>query len=128
MKYGEAFRKLGYQLEAPRLDWSAANDQGVCITLWRSEIDWPKLKMDSRVDAGPVSTWNMAGNNKRKRHLTTALQEHNGWLDVVIVDGVPGHGVDKATPWYPTERKGLRWRVSDLDLGTGHFTVQALKP
>lgn len=127
MKYGEAFEKLGYRLETPRLDWSAVNEQGVCISLWRTEIDWPSLSFDSRVNCGPVSTWNPAGNNKRKRHLQAALDQHDGWVDVVVVDGVPGKGVDKASPWIPTERKGLRWRILEFDPDEGHFRAGAMK-
>jgi hypothetical protein len=126
MKYSEAFNRLGYKLDVPRLDWSAANETGVCISLWRSEIDWPKLSIDSRVDCGPVSTWNPAGNNKRKRHLNKALSEHDGWVDVVVVDGVPGEGVDKATPWLPKERRNLRWRVLSFDPEIGHFVARAM--
>jgi hypothetical protein len=126
VRFGEAFEKLGYRLDTPRLDWSAANERGVCISLWRSEINWKELSIDTRIDAGPVSTWNPAGNNKRKRHLQQALDEHGGWVDVVVLDGVPGKGVDKASPWIPTERKGLRWKVEDFDPGIGHFQAKAI--
>jgi hypothetical protein len=126
MKYGEAFEKLGYRLEAPRLDWSASNDSGVCVSLWRSEIDWPSLSIDSRVNCGSVYTWNPAGNNKRKRHLQQAIDNHDGWIDVVVVDGVPGQGVDKASPWIAAERRGLRWKVEDFDPEVGHFRARAV--
>lgn len=125
MKFGEAFSKLGYQLDTPRLDWSAVNDTGVCISLWRSEIDWPALSFDTRINAGPPSTWNPAGNNKRKRHLARAVQEHSGWVDVVIVDGIPGEGVDKASPWISKEREGRKWRVLEFEPELGHFKAVA---
>lgn len=126
MKFSEAFNRLGYQLDTPRLDWSAANENGVCISLWRTEIDWKNLSFDTRTGAGHPSTWYPAGNNKRKRHLATALQEHDGWVDVVVVDGVPGEGVHKAAPWIPQERRGLKWRVLELDSNVGHFSARAL--
>jgi hypothetical protein len=128
MKFAEAFNRLGYRLEVPRLDWSAQNDDGVCLSLWRSEINWKDLSFDTRVDAGPPATWNAAGNNKRMRHLSTALAKFDGWVDVVVVDGVPGEGVNNATPWNPEDRQGRRWRVSNFDDLTGHFAARAVSP
>jgi hypothetical protein len=128
MKFSEAFRKLGYEVEFPRLDWSALNENGVCLSLWRSEIDWKSLSFDTRVNAGPISTWNPAGANKRKRHLKKAMEDHDAWIDVVVVDGIPGEGVDKATPWMPKDRRGLRWRVFDFDPDAGHFVAKAVHP
>lgn len=128
MKFSEAFNRLGYKLEVPRLDWSATNENGVCISLWRSEIDWSSLSIDTRVNCGPVSTWNAAGSNKRKRHLEKALREHDGWIDMIVVDGVPGEGVDKATPWNPEERRGLRWRLFEFESPIGHFKARAVDP
>src|SRR4028119_2351444 len=124
MRFAEAFNKLGYTLRVPRTDWSAESPAGICISLWRSEIDWDDLSFDTRVNAGPPSTWNAAGNNKRKRHLAAALDQFGGWVDVVIVDGAPGEGVLKATPWLPKERRGLKWRVSWLDADVGHFVAR----
>jgi hypothetical protein len=126
MQFAEAFNKLGYKLTFPRTDWSAETATGVCISLWRSEIDWKALSFDTRVSAGVPATWNPAGNNKRKRHLAVALERFAGWVDVVVVDGVPGEGVSNATPWNQRDRKGLRWRVLSLDEEVGHFAVQAL--
>lgn len=128
MQFAEAFKRLGYKLAVPRTDWSAESETGVCLSLWRSEIDWKSLTMDTRVHAGPPSTWNAAGNNKRKRHLATALERHAGWIDVVVVDGVPGKGVTRATPWNPAERQGLRWQVSEFESVIGHFTAKAVAP
>lgn len=126
MRYADAFAKLGYLLEAPRQDWSASNDSGVCLSLWRSEIDWKSLSFDTRVNAGPVETWNVAGRNKRRRHLAQAIAHHGGWIDVVVVDGVPGEGVDNASPWMVKERQGRRWKVVDLDPEIGHFKTVAM--
>lgn len=125
MKFSEAFARLGYKLDLPRQDWSAENGRGVCISLWRTEIDWASLSIDTRVNCGPVSSWSPAGSNKRKRHLQKAVSEHDGWLDVVIVDGVPGQGVTKATPWLPQDRRNLRWRLVSFDPVIGHFSARA---
>ena len=84
------------------------------------------LSIDSRVNCGSVYTWNPAGNNKRKRHLQQAIDNHDGWIDVVVVDGVPGQGVDKASPWIAAERRGLRWKVEDFDPEVGHFRARAV--
>ncbi|WP_067111303.1 hypothetical protein [Sphingopyxis granuli] len=129
MRYGEAFAKLGYALTAPRQDWSAERDDGVCITLWRSEIDWKTLTMDSRLHGGPLSDWSgLPGNAKRIRHVKRALDEFGGAVDTIIVDGIPGQGVIGATPWNPDDRKGLRWYVTDLEEATGHIRLEVRKP
>ena len=124
MKYAEAFKKLGYNLANPRQHWSCASERGVCLSLWRSEIDWKNRKFDTREDAGPVTTWNSAGANQRKRDLALARSDFDGWIDVVVVDGIPGEGVDEATPWLPANRQGLRWRVTDFDEENGHFRAE----
>ena len=38
MQFTEAFERLGYSVEAQRQDWSAENEHGVCISLWRQEM------------------------------------------------------------------------------------------
>ena len=124
MGYKEAFAKLGYDLKNPRQHWSCASDIGVCLSLWRTEIDWTARKMDTREDAGPVDTWNPAGANQRKRDLAVAMADFGGWIDVVVVDGIPGKGVNNATPWNPAEREGLRWRVTEFDEVSGHFRAE----
>src|SRR3546814_8272630 len=87
MQYGEAFTKRGYALTAPRQDWSAERDDGVCITLWRTEIDWKTLTMDSRVRGGPLGDWSgLPGNAKRIRHATRALDGFGGMVDAIIVE------------------------------------------
>ena len=126
MQYGEAFTKLGYTLAVPRQDWSSERADGVCITLWRSEIDWKTLTMDSRVRGGQLEQWSsLPGNSKRIRHAKRALAEFGGMVDVIIVDGVPGQGVTDATPWNPKDRKGLCWRITELDEITGHIRMEA---
>lgn len=129
MQYGEAFAKLGYQLAVPRLDWSAERPDGICITLWRSEVDWKALVMDSRTHGGSLEDWkSLPGNSKRVRHAIRALNEFRGFVDCIIVDGNPGKGVTRATPWNPTERKGLRWRITYLEEETGHIRLEATAP
>lgn len=124
MRYAEAFKKLGYNLQLPRLHWTASSDKGVCISLWRSEIDWPNRKFDTREDANPPATWNAAGANQRRENLRKAVNDFGGWVDVVVVDGVPGQKVRNATPWSPEERSGLFWRVVSFDEATGHFRAE----
>jgi hypothetical protein len=129
MQYGEAFKKLGYSLLAPRTDWSAENSSGVCLTLWRNEIDWKSrpLSMDSRTRAGRLEEWtSKPGNARRRTHLQSALDNYDGWVDAIAVDGSSSGGVEKASIWQPAERDGLRWKVTYYDPETGHFAVQAI--
>lgn len=128
MRYGEAFSKLGYRLEVPRQDWTAEKATGVCITLWRSEIDWASMAMDSRLHGSPIELWrNKPGNHKRIRHATRAIQEFGGWVDAVVVSGASGEGVDDATPWNAKERDGYVWRITFLDEVLGHIRLEAMK-
>ncbi|WP_395023381.1 hypothetical protein [Dongia sp.] len=128
MGYSEAFSRLGYKLEAPRTDWSAANEQGVCISIWRSEMKFisglPEL--NTKRDAGPLELWSSKpGNSKRKQHLSLAKNRFDSRLDVVIVEGTPGEGVQDAAPWLPKERKGATWTLVYFEPDTGHFHVRA---
>ena len=127
MQYSEAFKSLGYILDNPRQDWTAASPDGVCITLWTKEIRGagPKMHYDSREYSGPLEDWiDKPGNKKRIVHLSQALGEFDGWIDVVRVDGVPGESYGDAEPWNPTARKGFKWRVTSLDSATGHFRTE----
>jgi hypothetical protein len=123
MRYAQAFKKLGYDIRNPRQHWSCSSNHGVCLSLWRKEIDWKNHKFDTREDAGPTETWNPAGANQRIRDLIVARDDFDGWIDVVVVDGTPGAGVDEATPW---QREGLRWRVVAFDEPTGHFRAEVI--
>jgi hypothetical protein len=126
MRYGEAFAKLGYVLETPRQDWSAALLDQICISIWRSEIDWKLPIMDSRLHGGPIAEWGrLPGNAKRIKHARTALEKHDGFVDAIIVDGIPGQGVTSATPWIPHNRKGLCWRITYLGEQDGHIRLEA---
>lgn len=102
MQFVEAFERLGYSVEVPRQDWSAENDKGVCISLWRKEMGVRDglLWMDTRVHADPLEEWETKpGNRKRIRHLRRALEEFGGHVDLVIVSGEPGISYETAQPW-----------------------------
>ena len=102
MKFVEAFSRLGYELAAPRQDWTAEKCDGVCISLWLKEtgmrdgMPW----MDTRLHADPLEKWqHKPGNRKRIRHLRRAIEEFGGRVDVVIVSGDPGVSYGTAQPW-----------------------------
>jgi hypothetical protein len=129
VRYGEAFKKLGYTLVVPRQQWSAEKDDGVCITLWEVELDpeFKKQRLDTRTNCGRHETWATAhGNHLRVRHLSKAMTELGGWVDVVLVRGTPGKGADDANPWMVKERKSA-WRVVHFEPDTGHFIVELKK-
>ena len=93
MQFVEAFEALGYSVEVPRQDWSAAKPDGVCISLWKREMGTRggMLWMSTKVHADPLENWGTKpGNRKRIKHLRRALGELNGRVDVVIVSGIPG--------------------------------------
>jgi hypothetical protein len=128
MQFVEAFEALGYNVENQRQDWSAENDSGICLSLWTKETDWKQLVMDTRVHATGWNSWGLKpGNKKRAIHAKRALDEFDGWVDVVKIDGDPGVGYGVATPWQPEERKGYRWRITHLDELTGHLRLEAQK-
>jgi hypothetical protein len=81
MQFAEAFERLGYSVEAPRQDWSAQNDRGVCSSLWRKELAVRDglLWMNTRVHADDLDGWrDKPGNRKRIRHLKRAFDEFGG--------------------------------------------------
>ena len=131
MHCGEAFKRLGCELKVPRTDWSAQKDGGVWLTLWRGGIDWmaDPLTLDTSVEERRAGDWvRKPGNQKRRRHIEYALANCGGWVEAIIVDGDSSGEVEKATPWQPAERRGLRWRVVSHDPETGHFAASAFKP
>lgn len=129
MKFVEAFNSLGYDVPAQRTDWSAEKSDGVCISLWAKETDWKALVMDTRVHAGPIELWgHKSGNGKRARHARRALDEFDGWVDIVKIDGTPGESYGAASPWLSAERQGFRWRVTFLDDEIGHVRLEAQLP
>lgn len=127
MQFVEAFERLGYTIEAPRQDWTAEKDGGVCISLWRREMGTQDglLWMNTRVHADPLENWQeKSGNRKRIRHLRRALDNFGGRVDVVIVSGEPGVSYGTAQPWLAEgSRSETYWQVTDLDDETGHFEV-----
>lgn len=127
MQFVEAFEHLGYKLEAQRQDWTAANERGVCISLWKKEMGVREglLWMDTHVHADPLENWqHKPGNRKRIEHVRRALTEFGGRVDVVIVSGEPGVSYGSAQPWLSNgKRAGTFWQVTELDDDTGHFEV-----
>lgn len=129
MQFVEAFHALGYAIENQRQDWSAEKEDGVCITLWTKETDWKTLVMDTRIHATEYADWgHKSGNRKRSLHARRALDEFDGWVDVVKVDGVPGVGYGTASPWEPNQRNAFCWRVTYLDDASGHLRLEAQQP
>ena len=112
MQYVRAFEALGYRPTNPRQDWSAENENGVCVTFWKSEVKWtpapPKFDL-WQLHPGGESDWN----------------EFEGWIDAVIVTGVPGNGVKDAMPWKPDQRMDHRWRITRFDPDSGYFSAAA---
>jgi hypothetical protein len=126
MQFVQAFEALGYSIENQRQDWSAEKLDGVCLSLWSKETDWKLLMMDTRLHGSEPSLWqHKPGNKKRLRHACRALDDFDGWIDVVKIDGVPGEGYGSASPWRPSDRKGLKWRIVDLDEVTGDLRLEA---
>ena len=128
MKFTEAFRGLGYEVAAPRTDWSAGNETGICLSLWAKEIKYSKdgCSFDTRWDAQPIETWNhKPGFKRRLDHMKRAMDEFEGSIDVVIVSGTPGESYGDAFPWKPEERKQASWRILELDRNSGHFSAEA---
>jgi len=131
MQFVEAFEHLGYKVVAPRQDWSAEKNGGVCISLWKKEmgtrggLPW----MNTEVHADPIENWgHKPGNVKRKQHLGRALEEFGGRVDVVIVSGIPGRSYGTAQPWVAKEsRAHTHWEITEFDADTGHFEVVLVK-
>jgi hypothetical protein len=131
VQYSEAFGRLGYKLTSPRQDWTAEKDDGVCVTIWQSEMphETGRPWLDTRIHCEPIEGWgHTIGNKKRIKHISRAVEEFNGNIDVVIVRGTPGSGVDDAFPWLPENRKGYCWRIADFEPLTGHFRAETFLP
>lgn len=131
MNYTEAFNSLGYTLDAPRTDWSAAGEKGVCVTLWLKELKFVdgRPRIDTRKDAGPHEIWSIKpGAKKRLNHLALSLDHFSGRIDVIIVHGRPGESYDDADPWRPERKAGASWFVDWLDRETGHFVAEVRLP
>ncbi|MBW8753463.1 MAG: hypothetical protein JF595_04825 [Sphingomonadales bacterium] len=90
MQFVEAFNSLGYEVPVWRQDWSAEKPDGICLSLWSKETDWKALVMDTRIHATAIEDWgHKPGNRKRALHARHALDEFDGWIDVVKIDGTP---------------------------------------
>ncbi|MCB2130483.1 MAG: hypothetical protein KDE03_15795 [Rhodobacteraceae bacterium] len=131
MQYVEAFNALGYDVPNPRQDWSAEKAGGVCITLWKSEVQWvptpPHLDLWAKAGPGTTDWETLPGHKKRTGHLARAVSEFDGWVDVIIVTGTPGKGYGNADPWLPEKRANHGWRIQKFDKTTGFFSVVAEK-
>jgi hypothetical protein len=82
--------------------------------------------MDSRILGGDIAIWgSKPGNKKRIAHAKRALTDFDGWIDAILVDGIPGVSYGKAFVWVPEEREIRFWRVTYLDETTGHLRLEA---
>ena len=129
MQYVEAFNSLGYQVPNPRQDWTAEKDDGICLTLWKVEVDWtppaPRIDLWSRWAPGTTDWEHLPGHAKRTRHLKRAVQDFDGWVDAIIVSGTPGEGYGIADPWIAAQRKNHKWKVLRFDETSGFFAACA---
>lgn len=126
MNFTSAFKTLGYDLKAPRTDWSAENETGICLSLWAKEITYGKssCSFDTLEKANPIETWNhKPGFRRRQEHLRKAVAA-GGRIDVVVVTGTPGGSYEDADPWLLDQRKSLAWFITDFDPVTGHFRAE----
>lgn len=83
------------------------------------------MEMDSRVDCGPIETWKSTGKNLREKHLRSAIDNYDGWVDVVIRQGGPEEDSAPSNPWDVRSRKH-KFRVQEFDERTGHFSIKLL--
>ncbi len=123
--YSDSFKALGYELVMPRTHWSSANEKGVCLSLWLGEMDQNNLwKMDSKVDCGPIESWNAVGKNLRRKHLITAWDVFERWVDVVVRQGSSWEEGVPSFPWVPENRKNHKFRLQSIERDTGHFSIK----
>jgi len=129
MRFSEAFQKLGYTLQSVRQDWSACNTRGVCLTLWKDEIEknGNTLWFDTRYHSGPIEKWKeKPGAKKQKEHIEYAMSHFNGFVDMVILHGTPGEQVTDADPWLPRQRQHRRWKITYFDRSSGHYKIELI--
>ena len=121
MQYVKAFNVLGFDVPSPRKDWSAEKDDGICITLWKSEVEWtpppPRFDLWGIATPGEADWEALAGHKKRTGHLARAVLEFDGWVDAY----------ENADPWIPAQRVNHRWRITKFDEATGYFSAIAKK-
>jgi heme-degrading monooxygenase HmoA len=123
----EAYAALGYLLAAPRTDWSALNDQGVCLSFWSSKMTFESglSSYDTREQKHKARDWHSdAGNKRRLMHLRSAMERDEGWIDVVLLEGVAEERKVKSAQHWISERRGYSWRVVWFDEVTGDFRAE----
>ena len=119
--YAASYRELGYELRFNQ-EWSAEKSDGVCISLWVSELQNMNSDVyDTEQHAKPLETWTKSMNTKRIPMLLKALHSHEGWVDAVIRDDTNGRTDAPTKPWMLSEQGGLKWKLIDVDKDTGHF-------
>lgn len=112
----EAYSRLGYELQRQgqmRPFWSAEKADGICISLWKSELG-DKNHLDTTKQSD-ISKCDPVFNLARVKHLKIAQTKFNGKLDVIILHGVPGNSKP-----VPDLRK---WTLKSLNEVTGDFEV-----
>jgi hypothetical protein len=129
MKYVEAFNSLGYKVPRPRLDWSAEKADGICITLWKVQVDWspppPRFDLWKHGTPGMMDWEKLPGHGLQRQHIRRAMGEFGGKVDVVVVHGTPGQGFGDAEPWDASKRRGHTWRVTRIDEASGYYAAAA---
>lgn len=129
MGFKDAFEALGYTLSNHQTDWSAENADGVCITLWRCDLELSSEKLpfyDMRFER-PLPEWTeKIGHRKRRSHLARAVDEFGGRVDVVLLHGPSGGPQTGADPWIKEER-GKGWHITrfdETDREDGSFRIE----
>ncbi|MFZ1682114.1 MAG: hypothetical protein WAT70_13930 [Rhizobiaceae bacterium] len=126
MNYSAAFESLGYALANVRQDWSAAGSDGICISIWIRELGRDRKRpyldlWELHPEGGTFEA--KSGHRKRTAHLERAVAEHGGFVDVVLVDGVPGESYGDAQPW-DAQKRGGKWFISKFDPANGYFRAE----
>jgi len=133
MRFVEAFQSLGYELDNHRNEWSAESENGVCITIWQEETHVENgllvYELELLSKSPNAGHWtNKSGHKKRIRHLSRAIDEFDGFVDVVLLEGPPGGPYESAHPWGKKEIYRSGWRVVSLNRETGGFRVEIDDP
>jgi hypothetical protein len=129
MRYTEAFKKLGYTLDNHQTDWSVANENGVCISLWQEKLVRklpPYFDTDEAWPDGEPGT-TTTGFKKRTEHIKIACEEFGGFVDVVLRDGSYQGRHGNSMPW-DWKRRGGRWKITEFDPSNGIFRAEVVVP
>jgi hypothetical protein len=127
MNYADAFKTLGYKLQNHQTDWSAEKTDGVCISMWRERLTRKSplhFDTDEAWPDGEPAT-NKIGFNKRTRHIETACEKFDGFVDVVLRDGAYGEQHGDSEPWNWKHRGG-RWKITRFDPSSGKFRAEVV--